>query len=105
MLALQSTRNKEHIQDVQSAGQGGIWGSVCLSSPSDGENVRLQKIGEEKNQETEGRSHGTQRETNSTESQFQICGKLRCLIDPRFDLLRIFQSGYVNRLMYLLFIS
>lgn len=48
---------------------------LCMSGPGHGEDVRLQKAGEETHQKEEGRVHGPERKTNSGESQQSVCCK------------------------------
>lgn len=47
---------------------------ACVGS-GHGKNVRLQETGKETNQKTERRIDGIDREANSTENQFEICGE------------------------------
>ena len=56
-----------------------VRGVVVFTGACHGKDVRLQETGEEDNKEAKRRSDGAERETDSAESQLQICRKLVCV--------------------------
>lgn len=50
---MQSTCNVQDLQNVPGAGQGRLWGGVCLPGEGDRQDVCLQKVGEKEDKEAQ----------------------------------------------------
>lgn len=74
-MARSPANNVQNVPHVPGVGQRWLRRGVRLPSEGDGEDVRLQEVGEEAHQEAEGRIDGAHREANSAENQLEVRGE------------------------------